>query len=380
MSTKRSLRVLISSGHTGGHFFPALSFAKTFKAKHPEAEIHILLGRIPAFAETLISNCHFNTRRIEIPLRPKFFSFKMISFLLQYVFVYIRTFRYLLNLKPSLVVGFGSYASIPSVLCASMLRMPTLLHEQNFMAGRANRLLSYWANKVAVSFPETQGIPSKNKMAFTGYPLREEFLKAIHSDVELLRDRSKKYSGHVPSKFKILVFGGSQGAQRLNELFLQAIERFGAEEKNELAVKHIVGGEDLNRIQLLYQRSGVQAEVSAFSYTIAEDYRSADLVVSRSGAGTVFELIAARRPAILIPYPHAYAHQRLNADYLVKRRAAILILEENLSPEVLADAILDLKRNPAKRMALGVNLKRFDQPNASEDLVQLAWELACKKN
>ena len=219
MNPMHPLKVVISGGHTGGHFFPVISFAKCFKQTHPEAEIHILLGRVPTFAKVLIADNHFKSHLIEIPLFPKIFSLKLISFLLKYIPVYFRTFIYLWNLKPSLVVGFGSYASVPSVLCASVLRIPTLLHEQNFMAGRANRLLAYCVNAVAVSFPETRGI-GKNKIVLTGYPLRKEFLDLAQDSYCATQDR-----------FEILVFGGSQGARKLNEIFLQTIERLNAEEK-----------------------------------------------------------------------------------------------------------------------------------------------------
>jgi len=370
VNKKRPLQIVISSGPTGGHFFPAISFAKGFKKTYSQAEVHILLGRIPVFAKTLMSENDFQSHFIEIPSFPKFFSFKMVFFLLKYPLAYIQTFVYLWNLKPSLVVGFGSYASVPSILCAAILRIPTLLHEQNFMAGRANRFLSCLTDRAAISFPGTRGIAFKSKIVLTGYPLREEFLNLIQNDT--VRQTKKT--------FNILVFGGSQGARRLNQVFLEAMERLGAEEKKEFAVKHIVGSEDLNRIKLLYERFGVHADVSAFSHHIAEDYQSADLIISRSGAGTVFELIATGRPAILVPYPHAHAHQKRNADFLSERHAAIIILEENLSSEVLANTILDLRHHPAKRAELAVHLKPLHKPNATQELVCLAWELICTKN
>lgn len=368
MNKNRPFKIVISGGHTGGHFFPAISFAKGFKQVHSEVEIHILLGCVPIFAKTLITDNHFKSHLIEIPPFPKIFSLKLIAFLLKYFPVYFRTFVYLWNLKPSLVVGFGSYASVPSVLCASVLGIPILLHEQNYMAGRANRLLSYCVNRVAVSFPETKGI-KENKLVLTGYPLREEFLNLVEGPYQATKDR-----------FEILVFGGSQGARKLNDLFLFIIERLSAEEKKEIAVKHIAGIEDLNRIKLQYERLGIQAEVIAFSDHIEEDYRSADLIISRSGAGTVFELIAAGRPAILVPYPHAYAHQKLNAEYLSKRGAAVIIPEEKLTAEVLTDTVLNLKNNPDQRTNLIHHLKQLYKPNATENLVQLAWELSCIKN
>jgi len=366
VNQKPSVRILIATGHTGGHYFPAVTFARGFKKTYPQAEVHLLLGRMPTFAKNLVSSGELYQHLIKIPSFSEFFSFKIIFFLLKYCFAYVQTLNYIWNLKPSLVVGFGSYASVPSLLCAVMLRRPTLLHEQNVMAGRANRLLSYCVDRLAISFPETQGISPKRKIVFTGYPLREEFLDVLQYQVK--------------NSFKILVFGGSQGARQLNHLFLEALGRLQAEEKKGLAVKHIVGVEDLNQIRLLYEQSDVQAEVEAFSENIVEDYRSADLIISRSGAGTVFELIATGRPAVLVPYPHAYAHQRLNADFLSKRQAAILILEENLSADVLADTVLNLKHNPNQRTQLATHLKQLGQSNATQNLVQLAWELLCKKN
>ncbi len=364
------IRIVISGGHSGGHFFPAFSFAQKLKTAHPEAKIHFLFARFPDFAGPLLSDAGFHRQLIEIPPVPKFFSLKMISFLLQYIFVYIQTFLFILNLEPSLVVGFGSYASIPSVLCASMLRIPILLHEQNLSAGRASRFLSFFANRVGVSFPETRGIVQTRKVFISGYPLREDFLSAFQSPEQQNRQKP----------FTILIFGGSQGARRLNGIFLEVITQLNAEELKELAVKHIVGNDNIDRIREIYSKLNVKAEVDFFSYKIGEDYRAADLIISRSGAGTVFELIAAGRPAILIPYPHAYAHQKLNAEFLSAHDAAEVLHEEDLTAHTLSETILNLRHNKKRREEIVLHLKQLNQPNSSEHLVEEAWELICKKN
>lgn len=363
------MQVLISTGCTGGHLFPAVSFAQSFKKTHPEVKLHLLLSRLPDFAKDLTQLDAFQIHVIQMLPRPKIFSFRMFSFLLRYAVVYIETGFLLFKLKPVLVIGFGSYASVPSIFGSFIMGIPTLLHEQNRMAGKANRWLSYGARKIAVSFPETYGIGSKHKIVFTGFPLRSDFLALM-----------KDHQAADNSAFKILVFGGSQGSRRLNEIFLQAIKRFDAEELKQLAVKHIVGSEDLDRIQGAYHEQQLTAEVSSFSYNIAKDYRSADLIISRSGAGTVFELIEAAKPAILVPYPHASFHQKMNAEYLSKQGAAILVLEENLTADLLVGMIRDLKRNAQKRLALTNRLKTLSQPDAVGRLVDLTWELMCKNN
>ena len=371
MNPKQPVRILICTGHTGGHFFPAVSFAETFQSIHSETEIHILMSRMPQFAERFQQEHPFKFHIISLTPPPSFFSFKMLIFLLQCISVFCRTFFLLIRTKPALVVGFGSYGSAPGVLCAAILRIPVLLHEQNASAGRANQFLAMWADQIAISFPETQGRFPHKKIFWSGYPLRPSFLKGID---KIHNEALAK------NKFTILVFGGSQGAKRISDIFLKALGALSAVERSRLAVIHNVGSGDLQEIEQAYQDLGIAADVRTFSYQIVEQYKRADLVVSRAGAGTIFELAALGRAAILIPYPHAYAHQKLNAADLIRRDSAQVIYDEELSADKLRETMLSLKDNLSRRRQLAENIKRLAKKDANEALVRAGWKLICEKN
>ena len=363
--------ILICAGPTGGHFFPAISFAETFQAIHPEAEIHILMSRMPEFVQGAAQAGSFHFHLISFSAFPSFFSLKVLGFLLDYSRALWRTFLHILKIKPRLVVGFGSYSSVPGVLCAAFLRIPILLHEQNALAGRANRFLACFAEQVAVSFPETKGWFIRPKMVWTGYPLRPVF-EAVPKSFQ-----RKSKEGEL---FTLLVFGGSQGSRRLNQIFLESLSTFSAEERARFAVIHIVGDDDLDQWQQAYKNLGVVAEMYHFSDQIFEQYQRADLVIARAGAGTIFELAAVGRTAILVPYPYAYAHQKNNADYLVREEAAQLICEEEVSPQVMRQAIAQLRDNTSQRLQLEKNIKRLSKRSAGQVLVETGWELICKRN
>ncbi len=368
MKASSPIRILICAAHTGGHFFPALGYADTFKTEHPEAEIHMTLSRMPVFAQEALKNRSHQVHLIPLSAIPPFFSFKMLLFLLECTQAFYKTALLILKLKPRLVVGFGSYSSVAGVLCASCIGIPILLHEQNASFGRANRFLSVWANQVAVSFPETHGKVARRKVFYSGYPLRSSFLSQMNGQVT---ERNSS------ERFTILIFGGSQGARRLNQIFLEALEAFSTEEKVHLAVIHIVGNTQVHEVKQTYERLGISADVCGFSNDISDDFKRADLVIARAGAGTVFELAAVGRAAILIPYPHAYAHQKLNAEYLSIRQSARVFNEEDLSPNQLTESIRTLRKDGRQRADLARNIRNILKPDANHNLVQASWELAC---
>ena len=366
MNDRARAQILISTGPTGGHLFPALSSAESFQREHPEVEVHLLLNRMPSFVEPFLRDKKLHVHVIPVSPLPHFFSFKIFQFLLEYVRAIWATFVLVRELKPHVVIGFGSYGSVPGILCSAFLRVPILLHEQNVVPGRANQFLSLWADRIAVSFPETTGWIGSGKVLWTGYPLRAHFWDAVSCT-------TLQESGC----FTVLVFGGSQGARRLNQVFLAALERIEVEERGRFAVIHIVGMDGVEAIRSSYQRLGIFAEVYSFSDRISDFYAKADLVIARAGAGTIFELAAFGRAAILIPYPYAYAHQKLNAEYVAKRNAVCVVEEQELNAETLWKQISELQRDRDRRARLGENMRRLARRDAGQALVKTGWELTC---
>ena len=348
-----------------------MSFAETFCSEHPEVEIHVLLTRLPTFPTLWAHRVGFHFHVIPCSVPPPFFSFKIIRFLLEYAGAFLKAFLLLFHLKPALVVGFGSYSSVPGVLGAALFRIPILLHEQNASVGRANQFLSLWADQIAVSFPDTGGKLSRRKTFWSGFPLRSD----VYTDVG-----STWHEKVNENTFTALVFGGSQGARRLNQVFLEALNGFASEERTRFAVIHIVGHDGLDQVRASYQALGVVAEVFDFSDRIFDYYQRADLVIARSGAGTIFELAVFGCAAILIPYPHAYGHQRVNARYLAQCDAALVVDEEKLSASLLRDAIRGLWRDHKRRVQLGENIRLLAKLNANHILTETAWKLMCERN
>lgn len=325
--------LVIVTGMTGGHFFPALSFAESYLSLHPDFEIHFLIPR---------ENNRFNLEhvsqkiffhRIPIDPFPRSFSLKLFSFLVHYLRAFAATFKFLFTTKPRILIGFGSYGSFPGVLCAWCLGIPVVLHEQNRVAGWANRFASFFARHVAVSFPDTAGIVARDKIKKVGYPLRREILESAARKAD---QRSGQGATHV------LILGGSQGAQAINEAILAVFDKLSVEEKKKLAVIHITGDAQYSAVLKRYQANGIQHQVFAFSNEMHRWYEQADLVISRSGAGTVFELIEFNLRAILIPYPFAHSHQLTNAKYLEEKKMAVVIEQKELTTDRLQKALFEM--------------------------------------
>ncbi|MBI4367765.1 MAG: UDP-N-acetylglucosamine--N-acetylmuramyl-(pentapeptide) pyrophosphoryl-undecaprenol N-acetylglucosamine transferase [Candidatus Omnitrophica bacterium] len=365
MNDKDTVRVLICTGPTGGHFFPALSCGEALRKEYPQSEIHFLLNRIPWFTKDIQREKFVQFHLIPFRTPPGLFSFKFLLFLLEYGVAILRTFFLFLKIRPKLVIGFGSYGSVAGVLCGALWGRPILLHEQNASFGRANQFLAPFAARIAASFPETEGELERSKVFLSGYPLRRF---SMH----------EKPAGKT--RFTMMVLGGSQGARSLNDVFLSALEGFSAEERADFAVIHIVGSDDPDRIRGIYRRLGIWAEVIKFSDRIFEWYQSADLVVSRAGAGTIFELAQFGKAAIVVPYPYAYAHQKVNAAYLERSASARCIDESQISPLWLGQSIRELRNDPAAREKLEEKMRGFAQPDAARNLAQAGWKLICEKN
>src|SRR3989338_2835860 len=230
---KKRIPILFCTGHTGGHLFPAQSCAEAFLREKDEAEVHILLNRRPSYIDIEMAQKDARIRYhvIPFPAPPQVASFKFPLFLIEFIFVLWRTLLLFFQIKPQLVIGFGSFASVSGVLIARVLGIPILLHEQNVAAGRANRFLSHLADRVAISFPETIFKLPAHRVFLSGFPLRESLWEAVQSEP------SREFEGC----FGVLIFGGSQGALRLNEAVLESMGLLPAEERKFFAVTHIVG-------------------------------------------------------------------------------------------------------------------------------------------
>lgn len=357
--------ILLAAGGTGGHMFPAEALARALVARGRRVVL-VTDRRGKSFGDRL--------REVEIhrihaagiaggPLG-------RVAGILRLAAGYLQAHALLARLRPVLVAGFGSYASVPTVWAAQHAGIPTLLHEQNAVLGRANRLLAARARAVATSFPETRAL-GKAMPRLTGNPVRPA-IAALAGQAYPANDRP----------FRLLVLGGSQGARVFSHLIPAALAALAPEQSRNLAVAQQCRPEDLDQARRRYEEIGLSAELAAFFTDVAERLAISHLVISRSGASTVAELAAAGRPAILLPYPHATDdHQTANAAAFAAGGGGWLMPEAEATPECLARRLAALITDRALLAAAANAARRFGGPDslgrdAAGRLADLAEELA----
>jgi UDP-N-acetylglucosamine--N-acetylmuramyl-(pentapeptide) pyrophosphoryl-undecaprenol N-acetylglucosamine transferase len=261
--------------------------------------------------------------------------------------------------KPDAVVGFGGIESFPVVFFAWFFRIRTLLHEQNVLPGRANRILAKFVDRVAISFEETRDYLniSSDRITFTGNPIRKE-MRVIE------REEAARFFGLDKDKFTLLVMGGSQGSQHLNSGVLRALQAF--RNAQGLQVIHLAGVNEHQLIENSYGSLGLSAKVFSFLGPMEFAYSAADLAVSRAGATSVTELIFFRLPSIIVPYPYAYQHQLANARVLERKGCALIVKDEELVGDVLQSALSSVINNRELLTSMRSQFKQFPNNRAAE--------------
>lgn len=357
------MRIIITGGGTLGHVYPGLAIAEKLKQK---AEI-LFIGTTTGIESEIIQKEGFNFKGIDL----EGFSKKKIKFIIKIVAGIFVGIKYLKEFKPDIVIGMGGYASVPVVLSAVLLKIKTLIHEQNFIPGKANRLLAKFVDKIAISFPDSkQYLPAK-KIEITGNPVRIQ-----HAQVSKLEALAK--FNLDPDKFTLLVFGGSKGAHRINEVMKEVISFL---PKDKIQIIWATGDKDYPSIKEFTAKIGLKIIVEKFFYDLPIAYQSADLVVCRAGATTIAEIIACKLPAILIPYPYATdRHQEYNAKFISEKNAGIMIPESELSSEKLANIIIDLIKNPNKLKNMTKNYQTLKIEDATQNMINIIYSLYTHKN
>lgn len=273
------------------------------------------------------------------------------------------------RLAPSVVVGFGGYTSVPAILAAASLKLPTVIHEQNALLGRANRVLASRVSAIATSFAEVQRLGEDDlpKVVFTGNPVREA--------IAALRERPYR-EPERGGEIRILVTGGSQGASIFSRVVPGAVDRVADDLRGRIRLTQQCREEDMEQVGRAYRRMGFPAELAPFFDDLARRLGEAHLVICRAGASTVAELTAAGRPAILVPYAHAADdHQTANARAIADRGGAELLPEGDFTPEVLAARLKLLLGQPGALAAMAALARDAGQGDAAGNLARLATGL-----
>lgn len=354
-----SKRFLIMAGGTGGHVFPALATARLLESRGHS--VH-WLGSVGGMEARLIGDTGIPLSLISVSgLRGKgrlallAAPFRLMRGLWQALAV-------LRDTRPDCVLGMGGFVTGPGGLAAWLTRKPLVVHEQNAIAGLTNRLLARFADTVLEAFPDSFGAGTVTRC--TGNPVR--------SDVAELPAPEQRLAGR-DGRVRLLVVGGSLGALAINRQLPAALALMAEEVRPE--VRHQCGANHLEITREAYQSNGVDAQVEPFIDDMAQAYGWADLVLCRAGALTIAELCAAGLGAILVPFPHAVDdHQTHNAAYMVKAGGAVLIPQNQLTPELLADSLKDLANEPAKVLKMAQAARTLARPNATERVVNYCLE------
>jgi len=358
MSAPLQKTIVLSAGGSGGHLFPAQALAGALAGR----------GRdIVVMTDTRFSNyaTAFPRARIQIvpssPLNSIAAPFKILAG------VAIAMAK-LLKLKPAAVIGFGGYPSVPVMLAASLARLPTAIIEQNAVVGRANRLVMNRVKVVAAAFPIARFAPTdKSKIVLTGNPLRP--------DIEALW--GTPYSApQADGPLRLLVFGGSQGARAMSEIVPAALTRLPHDVKKRLSVVQQCRPEDIETVRQIYANAEIRAELQSFFSDLPRRMAESHLVIARSGAGTVAELMAIGRPAILVPLPGALDdNQTPNAEILSQADAGWCVAQSDLTPDFLAQMLLRIFGDPVGLMLRAASAHKLATPHAAEKLADVVDDL-----
>lgn len=314
------MKIILATGGSGGHIFPALKTAEELKKKGHE----VFFAGALSSAEGRLHQAGFSYRILNV----EGFSVRTIGrFIWLMTKAIAQSKKIIRSLEPDAVVGFGSYSSFPVLWVASMSKIPTMIHEQNVIPGKANRVSGRFVDQIAVSFQETRNAFPRRKILWTGCPCHDK--RPQESKADILQS-----FGLRGDRKTILVLGGSQGSHFLNEVFFESIPYLG-----NIQVIHATGKTDEPVYIQKYSSLEVPYHVCAFLNNIEHAYAVADLVIGRAGAATVYELASFGLPAILIPYPFAHNHQAANAAVLQNAGVAFVIEQKNMSRQKLIDAV-----------------------------------------
>ena len=353
-------RIALAAGGTGGHMFPAEALAGELLARGHQVAL-VTDRRGGGFGERLPA---VDTHRIAAGGLAGTGFVGRAQGVMQLGLGFFQSRSLLGRLKPSVTVGFGGYASVPTMLAASLAGIPTVLHEQNAVLGRANKLLAKHATRIATSFQSVLGVGG-DRAVVTGNPVRP--------GIAALADASYPPIG---DELRILVVGGSQGARVFSSLIPEAVALLPADLQRRLRIAQQARPEDLETARANYTKTAANVELAPFFGDMPDRLRVTHLVISRSGASTVAELTAAGRPAILVPYPFATDdHQTANARALDSAGAGWLAPESSTTPAMLSERLTALARDSQTLVQAAAVARGIGRRDAAARLADLVISL-----
>lgn len=357
--------IMLAAGGTGGHLFPAFALAQELARRE--------------IAVDLITDMRGDKYGSDFPAR-QIYRVPSATVTGKNPVAAARTgytltrgtaaaFKLLGEVRPKAVIGFGGYPTFPPLLAAKLRRIPSALHEQNAVLGRANTMLAKRVSAIATSFPDVKGVTDAltSKVHFTGNPVRDIVIDWS----------SRAYRAPQPGgPFNVLIFGGSQGARFFSDTVPPALTSLAPEQRRALFVTQQARDEDVARVTQAYQAAGIRAQVAPFFKNLPEEMAKSHIIVGRAGASTIAELTVIGRPAILVPLPHALDNDQLNnAKRLEAAEAGWCLEQKNVTAETLAASLLQAFSDPSLLERVAGNAKRLGKPDAVIRLADLAEAL-----
>ena len=353
-----SRTIMIMAGGTGGHIFPGIAVAEQLKSQGWQI---VWLGAHAGMEAQLIPPKGYTMAWVAMSgVRGKG-VFRIVLLPLQLLVAFWQSLRAIFVHRPDVVLGMGGYVSFPGAMMAALFGVPLAIHEQNSIAGLANRVLAKVADRVLVGFPEAFGA---TVAIWTGNPVR--------ADIAGLAAPEQRYHERT-GPLRLTVIGGSLGAQALNEIVPQALALLPADQRPQ--VTHQSGARHLAQVEANYREAGISGTLVSFIDDMPRCYAESDLIICRAGASTIAELAAAGVASVLVPFPHAVDdHQTHNARFLSARGAAVLLPQNELTPRKLADALRGFTREALLHMAQ--QARAVAKPEATQAVAEACMRLA----
>ena len=363
----KKLKVIVSGGGTGGHIFPAIAIAKSLENKVSDIEL-LFVGAKDRMEMQKVPEAGYKIEGLWISGFQRSFSRRNLMFPFKLISSVIKSMKIVRRFKPDLVIGTGGFASGPLLFAASRKGIPSVIQEQNSYPGITNKVLSKYVNKVCVAYDNMERFFPKDKIIFTGNPIRKAILNFKDK-----REEGKKLFGVNNGKITILVVGGSLGARTINESIKESISEFANNELNLIwqtgtsfsdVAKNII--EDINI-------DGISSHIFIREMDLA--YAAADIIVSRAGAIAISELCFVGKPILLVPSPNvAEDHQTQNAQSLVNKNSALMVKDVDAKRKLVSE-LISLSRNKDLQGVLSSNIQKLSVDNAAVRIADLALNL-----
>ncbi len=374
------MKILFTGGGSGGHIVPIIAITREIRRIYPKKDLQFFyLGPKDEFGSIFLSQEGIKIKQILAGKVRRYINWKsllenLVDLCFKIPFGILQSFFYIFFLSPNLIFSKGGFGSIPGIIAGKILLTPIFLHESDVIPGVANRFLSKFALEIFVSFPRTEYFPLK-KMVLVGNPVRKEVLEGS-------REEARKFFKLKSDKPVILILGGSQGAQRINDKILEVL----AQLLENFELIHQCGEKNFAQVKaeakvMIQEYLGVSYHLYPFlkEHEIRLAYAASDLIVSRAGSGSIFEIAAAQKPSILVPLPNSAQNHQVKNAYAYAENGACQVFEEtNFTPHFFLERLKQLFSQPEELKRMREKAKEFSRPQAAKIIANYLVEYLVK--